>query len=87
MTYDHDVRQDGIHYDAGEEVPDLGSMVATSAEGAIRHYEGLSADLEKLKDVVKGEKYSGLATGSTAMCLDTGQYYKYERTTREFYEL
>lgn len=72
---------DGLVYSKGDEIPDLGSFVATSADGNIRNYEGLSADIDKLP------RYDSLGTGSSAFCLDTGQLFKYERTTRTWYEI
>lgn len=79
---------DGQIYNPGESLPDLGSWVCTSVdrndfgEWNIRNYEGLSADVSKLP------KYeTGLGTGSSALCLDTGDFYKYESTTKTWYQL
>lgn len=72
---------DGHIYQKGEEIPDLGSFVATSVDGHIRGYEGLSADIEKLP------QYDDLGTGSSAFCVDTGQLFKYEATTKTWYEI
>lgn len=71
---------DGQWYQPGEEIPDLGSFVATSINGNIRNYEGLSGDASKLP------KYDNLSTGSSAFCVDTGQLFKYEKTTKTWYE-
>lgn len=65
----------------GKEVKDLGSFVVTSVDGEIQNYEGLSRDIGKLP------KNEDLATGSSALCLDTGQLFKYEKTTKTWYEL
>lgn len=81
MTYNHRVTYDGHTYEAGEEVPDLGSFSATSVDGKIRNYEGLSADVGNLP------KYKDLETGSSAFCVDTGELYKYEKTTQTWYKL
>lgn len=70
---------DGKHYDPGEEIWDLGSFEATSAEGWQRNYVGLSADVSKLPHYV--------ATGSSALCLDTGDYYKFHKPTDTWYKL
>lgn len=72
---------DGKYYDSAEEVPDLGTFVATSVSGKIRNYEGLSKDVGKLPN------YDDLGTGSSAFCLDTGELYKYEKTTKTWYQL
>ena len=71
---------DGHWYEPGEEIWDLGSFVATSVNGNIRKYEGLSKDISKLP------KYDDLQTGSSALCVDTGQLLKYEKTTKTWYE-
>lgn len=81
MIYNHTVVKDGHTYEAGAEVPDLGSFVVTSVSGNVRNYEGLSADVGKLP------KYDDLATGSSAFCLDTTELYKYESTTKTWYKL
>lgn len=71
---------DGRFYKPGEEIPDIGSFVATSTSNNIRNYEGLSKDIDKLPT------YDGLGTGSSAYCIDTGQYLKYEANTKTWYE-
>lgn len=71
---------DGQLYKEGEEIHDLGSFVATSVNGGVRGYEGLSKDIYKLP------KYNDLQTGSSAFCVDTGQLFKYEATTKMWYE-
>ncbi len=70
---------DGQHYHPGDEIWDLGSFVATSAKGRKRNYEGLSKDVEKLPHYVD--------TGSSAFCLDTGDFYKYLRSTDIWYKI
>lgn len=72
---------DGHYYKNKEDVPDIGSFVATSYKKGIRNYEGLSKDVSKLP------KYKDLETGSSAFCLDTGELYKYEKTTQTWYKL
>lgn len=79
---------DGQIYNPGDSLPDLGSWVCTSVdkngngELIIRNYEGLSADVGKLP------KYeTGLGTGSSALCLDTGDFYKYEQSTKTWYQI
>lgn len=80
---------DGQIYNPGESLPDLGSWVCTSVdrndfgEWNIRNYEGLSSDVSKLP------KYNnnGLGTGSSALCLDTGDFYKYEKSTNTWYKI
>lgn len=70
---------DGQLYQKGDELPDLGSWVAISADGNIRNYNGLSADISKLPHYVE--------TGSSAMCLDTGDYYKFHKPSDTWYKL
>ena len=70
---------DGQTYKPGDEIWDLGSLVCTKGDGDIRHYEGLSKDFDKLPHYVQ--------TGSSCLMSDTGQYYKYEKTTDTWYEL
>ena len=76
---EHTIKVDGQIYNEGDTIPDLGSFVATSAEGNLRHYEGLSADVSKLPKYVD--------TGSSALCVDTGDYYKFEKTTQTWYQI
>lgn len=71
--------QDGQYYEKGQEIPDLGSWVATSVDGLVRNYQGLSADKEKLP------KYDNLQTGSSAFCVDTLEIGYYEKTTNTWY--
>lgn len=78
---------DGHLYQVGEEIPDLGSMKATSVDGKIRNYEGLSKDFEKLKAASRLPKYDDLETGSSAFLFDVSEVHKYEKTTREWYKL
>lgn len=79
---------DGQIYNPGDSLPDLGSWICTSVdkngngELIIRNYEGLYADVGKLP------KYeTGLGTGSSALCLDTGDFYKYEQSTKTWYQI
>ena len=48
MTYDYMVKQDGQFYKPGQEVPDMGTLVCTSAQGNIRSYEGLVKDYPRM---------------------------------------
>lgn len=70
MTYTYAVVQDGITYEAGAQVPDLGSWQATRADGKMRKYEGKSMDVHLLPTYVQ--------SGSSALCLDTGELYKFD---------
>lgn len=81
MQADNFTYFDGHWYAPGDEIPDLGSFVAMPGSEKIRNYEGLSKDIGKLPT------YSDLETGSSAFCLDTGQFLKYEKTTKTWYEL
>ena len=69
---------DGHSYNAGDELPDLGSLVCTSSDGDIRNYEGHYSDKAKLP------KYNDLATGSSALLADDGtfKFFKYYADTK-----
>ncbi len=79
MKADKTMYIDGILYKKGEEIWDLGSFIATSATGMMRSYEGLSKDISKLPHYVE--------TGSSALCLDTGDFYKFHAQTDTWYKL
>ena len=80
MVADKCMCVDGQRYEAGQESHDLGSFVCIEVDGLIRHYDGLSADAPaKLPHYV--------ATGSSALCLDTGDYYKFHKGTDTWYKL
>lgn len=70
---------DGHEYRKGQELPDLGSWECVEVEGGKRSYQGLSGDIDKLP------KYDDLDTGSSAMCLDTGDFYFYHAPTKTWY--
>lgn len=71
---------DGKLYKEGDEIWDLGSLVCTGTEqGGIRFYEGLAKDKDKLPHYVQ--------TGSSCLMVDTGDYYKYEKSTDTWYKL
>lgn len=74
MTYDYTVKQDGQIYTPGQDVPDMGTLVCTSAVGNVRAYEGLAKDANKLPTYV--------STGSSFLASDTGDYYKFEESTK-----
>lgn len=84
MVYNFDFTQDGHTYKAGEEVPDMGSIVCIASNSGslytLRNYELLSKDVDKLPI------YDNLMTGSSAYCVDTGEYYKYEATSKKWYK-
>ena len=70
---------DGMLYKPGDDVWDLGSFVATDSTGMMRSYEGLSKDVSELPHYVE--------TGSSALCLDSGDYYKFHKQTDTWYKL
>lgn len=73
---------DGHVYESATDVPDLGSLVCVSADAnGQRNYEGLAADVSKLP------KYADLETGSSFFAVDSGAFYKYEKSTQTWYEL
>lgn len=79
MKADKNMIVDGMLYKPGDEIWDLGSFVATDSTGMMRSYEGLSKDVSKLLHYVE--------TGSSALCLDTGDYYKFHKQTDTWYKL
>ena len=73
---------DGQMYKDEEQVHDLGSFECVATEGKNkRSYEGLSADVNKLPT------YDDLEAGSTALCLDTGDFYKYHAKSKTWYKM
>lgn len=77
MKKDITIEFDGQLYKPGDEIPNLGSFVATSVDGKIRNYDGLSSDVDKLPHYVE--------TGSSAYCIDTGDIYIYEKKSDIWY--
>ena len=72
---------DGQYYEDDEPVWDLGSFECVSREGVNkRKYEGKSVDVGKLP------KYKNLESGSTAYCLDNGDFYKYSAKDKEWHK-
>ena len=70
---------DGQIYEDDEQVHDIGSFECVSRTGANkREYQGFAIDVPKLP------KYDDLEAGSTAYCLDTGDYYIYHAKTKEW---
>ena len=68
---------DGQSYKRGETVHDLGSFVCTEVTaGNVRSYTGLSTDISKLPT------YEGLGAGSSAYCVDSGELYMYDKSTK-----
>lgn len=68
---------DGQFYEDGAPVHDLGSFVCVKREGVNkREYQGYAVDVPKLP------KYDNLESGSTAYCIDTGDYYIYYAKTK-----
>ena len=63
---------------------DLGSWVETKNKTSkTRTFKGLSKDVELLQNLT----YDDLPTGSSAFCVDTGDIYIYEKTTKEWNKL
>lgn len=79
MKAEETVIVDNITYHPGEEIPDLGSWVAIETKERYRSYIGLSEDVEKLPHSVD--------SGSTALCLDTGDLYIYHKKTDTWYKV
>lgn len=76
---DKTVVVDGQVYYNGDEIPDIGSWVAVSANGNIRNYNGLSADVSKLPHYVDTGSSALLydGAGTTKVChFLSGQWYE-----------
>lgn len=70
---------DGQFYKDDEQAHDLGSFECVKREGVNkREYQGFSIDVRKLP------RYDDLESGSTAFCLDTGDYYIYHAKTKDW---
>lgn len=81
MIAEYTVVVDGHTYTKGQEIPDLGSIACVDAVGNIREYRCLSADVSLLP------KYDDLATGSSCLVQDTGDYYEYNAYSKQWYKL
>lgn len=79
MIYEYTVKQDGKFYAPGKDVPNMGSLVCTSATGNIRNYEGNSPDVDKLPLYVE--------TGSSFLAIDTGDYYKFDQNAQVWHKI
>lgn len=81
MVADSIVIIDGHTYQKGDTLPDLGSLRCVKANGNIRFYVGLAADVSKLP------KYDDLASGSRFKAVDdSSSSYIYEATTKKWYK-
>lgn len=68
---------DGQYYSVGEEIHDLGNWESTESKGNQRNYvNGASTEVSKLPHYVE--------TGSTAMTVDTGDYYIFSKEKDEW---
>lgn len=62
-----------------ETLPDFGTFKPIGVvKDNLHHYAGLSKDISKLPT------YG--ATGSTARCVDTGEIYRFEESTKKWYK-
>lgn len=46
------VIQDGVWYNPGEEIPDLGNWVRVHHDGAKRYYEGVSTEIRRKRGII-----------------------------------
>ena len=75
------IEYDGQYYEEGQPLPDLGSWECVDGQDRNqRNYQGLSIDVDKLPT------YDDLEAGSTAYCVDTGEYYIYHAKTKTWYQ-
>ena len=81
MIADKTMTVDGIVYQKGDEIPDLGSWECVNAVGMQRYYVGLSTDIDKLP------KYDTLDSGSIAICYDTSEKYGYLAPEKEWFKI
>lgn len=79
MVADRIIVQDGQTYYPGDIIPDLGSIVAVEVNGNIRNYNGLAKDVGRLPHYVD--------SGSSCLMLDTGDLYKFLKSTDTWYKL
>ena len=73
------VIQDGVWYNPGEEIPDLGNWVRVHHDGAKRYYEGVSTEIDVLPTYVEH--------GSRAVCLDTSEIYTFHGKLKKWFKL
>ena len=71
---------DGHLYQDESQKEKLGTIRCVNAHDGIREYEGLSKDAGNLPT------YPDLRTGSSFLAIDTGDFYKYEETTKTWYK-
>lgn len=71
------IKVDGQIYEKGQPIPDLGSWEHVGDPDATRRdYQGYSVDIPKLPHYVDA--------GSTAYCLDTGEYLVFHKKSDEW---
>ena len=70
---------DGKWYEDMSQAPDLGSIRCVDNKGMIRHYHGLSADVNKLLMI------NYVETGSSCFMADTGDKYYFNKSTGKWY--
>lgn len=71
-------KKDGVLYNIGDTIPDMGSIVCVGIEAGNRKYfEGLSKDSAKLPT-------TGLATGSQVVWYDTAGIEKFDAESSEW---
>lgn len=73
------VIQDGIWYNPGEEIPDLGNWTCVKIEGRRHFYEGISTETDLLPTYVEH--------GSRAVCLDTSEVYTFHAKLKKWFKL
>lgn len=71
--------QDGQVYQAGETIPDLGTIEAVEVDGSWRRYQCLSRDVQRLPHYV--------SAGSACLTLDTAQYYRFSEIMDDWYQV
>ena len=70
---------DGQEYKPGDVIPDFKSIKCVDTREP-RKYQGLSADVSVLNDVIA--KYA--SGGASCFMSDTGEYYEYDRKEKTF---
>lgn len=70
---------DGQEYKPGDVIPDFKSIKCVDTREP-RKYQGLSADVSVLNDVIA--KYA--SGGASCFMSDTGEYYEYDRKETTF---
>lgn len=69
-----------------ENIEKYGSFVGSRKDGKYS-FTGLSSDVGSLPETIRiGSEGNALGSGSTAYCVDTGELYMYEASSKKWYK-